>query len=376
MNLSVRRFAKYYSEFTHPLYKQATGDSYDAVAWAFLTKDKIDKIKFNFYPIRNNEVRANVLYCGLCHSDILMSRSQWFKNLTYPIVSGHEIVAEVNEVGKDVKNLKKGDKVGFGFIRDCCGKCEYCLKGKENLCIKTDIYRPVFGHYFGGFATQIQQPEKFFYKLPEGIKLDKTGPLLCAGITVYAPMKNWLKKGDKTAVVGVGGLGHMAVQFLSKLGHEVTAFNNHLDYQDLIKQLGAKEVVNSTNKDLLKKYAGKFNFIINTVPFGNISDFISLCAPQARFIQIGLPDEKEPLTVPHILLVFGEIQLIGSIVGTIEDNKDMLSFASKNNIYPICEEYAFDNYIQAVEKIEKGKPKFRIVINVQDYAKKNNLWKH
>jgi uncharacterized zinc-type alcohol dehydrogenase-like protein len=363
--------------YSHPLYKHVSEEAADAVAWAWVTKDKIEKFPFKFYPLRPEEVRANVLYCGLCHSDVLMSRSQWFKNLTYPIVAGHEIVAEISEVGTEVKNLKKGDKVGFGFLRDSCGRCKYCLRQKENLCIDTDTIKPVFGHYFGGFATQIQQPADFCFKLPDNIDYKRAGPLLCAGITVYAPINNWIKKEDKTAVIGIGGLGHMAVQFLSKMGHNVTAFNNHLDYKDLIEKLGANEVVNVSDKTNLKKYSGKFDFIINTVPYGgSVGDLIDLCSPQGRFIQVGLPDEDDPLKVPHIPLVFKEIQIIGSIVGTRDDNKKMLDFASKKNVYPMVEEFSFEDFPKAVEKIEKGKPKFRIVINVEDFSRKNNLFRH
>jgi len=366
-----------FKKFSHPLYKHVSQEAADAVGWAWVTKDKIEKLAFQFYPVRPEEVRANVLYCGLCHSDVLMAQSQWFKNLTYPIVAGHEIIAEICEVGSGVKDLKKGDKVGFGFLRASCGKCKYCMRGKENLCTDTNTVKPVFGHYFGGFATQIQQPADWFFKLPENMDFKRAGPLLCAGITVFAPMHNWLQKGDKTAVIGIGGLGHMAVQFLSKMGHDVDAFSNHFEYEDLIKKLGAKNVVNTTDKQSLGKFWSKYDFIINTVPFdGEVGDLINLCAPQGKFIQVGLPDLEDPLKVPHIPLVFKEIQLTGSIVGTRDNNRKMLDFAAKNDVYPITEEYQFDDFLKAVEKIEKGRPKFRIVINVQDFAKKHNLYKH
>lgn len=366
-----------FAKFSHPIYKQATSlKTADAVGWAFTSPKTIEKIAFNFPDLGKDEVRANVLYCGLCHSDTLMSRSQWFKDLDYPIVAGHEIVAEVTQVGSQVSHLKKGDKVGFGFLRDHCGECKCCKSGHENTCTSTTTDRAIFGHHFGGFATQIQQPEKWFFKLPEKTDLARAGPLLCAGITVYQPISNWIRRGDKTAVLGIGGLGHMAIQYLSKMGHEVTAFNNYIDYKDLMIQLGAKDVICTKNEEEFSKHMGKFDFVVNTVPKGDaMKQLINVCAPQARFIQVGLPDGEDPLIIPHIPLVFNEIQIIGSIVGTSKKNKEMLDFSSKHNVYPITEEWKFEEFKQAVDKIENGKPKFRIVVNVMDYAKANGLYK-
>ncbi len=362
------------AQFTHPLYKYSKLSSCDSVAWAFLNKNKIQKIPFKFYPIKPNEIRAKVLYCGLCHTDLLMSRSAWSNDLTYPIVPGHEVIAEVSHTGDNITHLKKGDKVGFGFIRDCCGKCTYCIKGRENLCTDPHIHKATFGYYFGGFATQIQQPGKFFYKLPENINLSKAGPLLCAGITVYSPIKNIINPGDKTAVLGIGGLGHMAVQFLSKMGYDVTAFTTHMDSKDLIKNLGANKVVNAKDAHEVSKYKGKFNSIINTIPSGSIVyEYMKLCAPQGKFIQVGIPDKNDPISIPHVDLVMNELELIGSLVGSISDNKSMLKVVNENNIYPMVEEFKFEDFEKAVNYIEEGKPKFRIVINVHDFARRHNL---
>ena len=369
----MRKFA----QFTHPIYKSATSlQTADAVGWAFVTKEKVEPIAFNFPAIAKDEVRANVNYCGLCHTDTLMSRSQWFDGLDYPIIPGHEIIGEVSQVGSEITNFKKGDKVGFGFLRDHCGKCKYCKIGKENLCVDGSLDKAVFGHHFGGFATSIQQPGKWFFKLPEKMEMEKAGPLLCAGITVFAPIKRWIKPGDKCAVLGIGGLGHMAVQYLAKMGHHVTAFNNHLDYADLMHKLGAKECVNTTDDVEYAKHHNQYDFILNTIPYGKVfPKFLDLCAPSARFVQVGLPDKGEPLTVPHIPLVFKEVALVGSIVGNLEDNRAMIDFSYKNHVYPMCEEYAFEDFEKAIETIEHGKPRFRIVLNIKDYARKNNLHK-
>ena len=352
-------------KYEHPLYQIDSGNS-DATAWAFVTPEKIEKINFNFYPLRPNEIRAKVLYCGLCHSDTFMSRRLWFENVVYPIVAGHEIVAEVEDIGSEVKDFSKGDKVGFGFQRDCCDECDNCFNGKETLCEKVSD-KAVFGKYFGGFATKVQQPAKFFFKLPKNLDIKKSPSLFCAGITVFSPIKYYSRPGDRTAVMGIGGLGHMAVQFLSKLGYNVTAFNNVKEYNDLILKLGANEVVDIENEESFSKYDSQFDFIINTLPVGeNFENLMRVAKPRCRFIQVGLPAVGDYLKVPAIPLVFKEIQIIGSLVGNRKDMRDMLELCSEKNIYPICEIFKFDEFEEAISKIEKGHPKFRITIDMEN----------
>ncbi len=242
--------------YDHDLYKYCKDEKEaDAVAWAFVNPKKMVKFPFKFPELKPNEIRANILYAGLCHSDVLTVRSEWGP-AKYPIAPGHEMVAEVSLVGSEVKDFKKGDLVGFGTRRDCCEKCDYCLQGRENLC--TDVKdRGTYGHYWGGYSTAIQHPAKFFYHLPENFKLNLGSPLFCAGITTYYPMKKFLKKGMKTAVIGIGGLGHVAIQFLHKLGHRVAAFTNSKDKEELIKKLG-DEIIISTDENEMKKVKGKF----------------------------------------------------------------------------------------------------------------------
>ena len=233
-------------KYEHPLYKKVDDEKdADAVAWAWVNKEKCVKFPFKFPPLEPRELRANVLYLGLCHSDVLTVREGWGP-CPFPMAPGHEIVAEVSEVGSEVKNYKKGDLVGFGTLRDACEKCRFCKLGQEELC--RDVKDPfTYGTHWGGYATAIQHPAEFFFHLPENFDLAKGAPLFCAGITTFYPMKKFLKEGMKTAVCGIGGLGHVALQFLSKMGYEVTAFTSSPSKIDRIKGLGATHVVVSTD---------------------------------------------------------------------------------------------------------------------------------
>ena len=213
--------------YDHPLYKHCEEKDADAIAWAFINSKKMVRFPFKFPALGPNEIRANILYSGLCHSDVLTVRSLWGP-APYPIAPGHEMVCEVAMVGSDVKDFKKGDLVGFGTQRDSCDKCKWCLRGEEEVC--PDVKeRGTYGQYWGGYSTALQQPAKFFFHLPEKFDLKRGPPLFCAGVTTFYPMKKFLKEGMNTAVVGIGGLGHLAIQFLHKLGHKVTAFTTSKD---------------------------------------------------------------------------------------------------------------------------------------------------
>ena len=221
--------------YEHPLYKHCKNEKEaDAIAWAFVNSKKMVRFPFKFPALGPNKIRANVLYAGLCHSDFMTVRSLWGP-APYPIALGHEMVCEVSQVGSEVKDFKKGDLVGFGTQRDCCDKWKWCLRGEEEVCPNVQE-RGTYGKYWGGYSTAVQQPAKFFFHLPKNFDLKRGPPLFCAGITTFYPMKKFLKEGMNTAVVGVGGLGHLAIQFLHKLGHKVTAFTTSEDKIPLIKK--------------------------------------------------------------------------------------------------------------------------------------------
>jgi uncharacterized zinc-type alcohol dehydrogenase-like protein len=360
--------------YNHDLYKHVEEKDADAISWAYVNSETLVKFPFQFYELQPDEIRANVLYCGICYSDLLLAKGKW-GYVMYPLVTGHEIIAEISAIGSDVKDYQIGEKVAFGCMRDCCDSCDFCLKGKETLC--TGSYdKFTYNIHWGGYSTQIQQPAKFFFKLPEGLNYKIAAPLLCAGITTYTPIKNHLRKNDKTAVIGIGGLGHLAIQFLSKLGHEVFAFSSSENKKELILSLGAKEVIDIKNQKKIESLSGQFDFIINTLPStDNVFNLIMLCAPDSKWIQLGWPVEGSQFNIPITYMLENEITLITSKIGNREDTKEMLEYCAKNNIYPMVETFEFNEVPKAIEHMESGNSIFRSVINVENFSKSNNFFK-
>ena len=263
-------------------------------------------------------------------------------------------------------------------MRDVCEKCKFCKIGKEELC--RGVEEPfTYGFHWGGYATALQQPAKLFFHLPKGFNLARGAPLFCAGITVFYPMKKFLKPGMKCAVIGIGGLGHLALQFLNKLGHEVAAFTTSPNKAESIKKLGANQVIISTDPAQMKAAESKFDFIVNTIPsidenfFQNYFNCIDL---GGTFVQVGQPDfDHGKLKFSVWDFVCKEVNLVGSCVGPRPVIKEMLPVCVEKDVYPICEEFKFEDFPKAFEKLEKGKPHFRCVVNVKDYAEKHGFKK-
>ena len=360
--------------YQHEIYKYCDIKEADAVAWAFVNKDKMVQFPFKFPELKDDEIRVNVLYSGLCQTDVNTVR-EW-ESCPYPMSPGHEIIGEVSLIGKNVKDFKKGDIVGFGGMRDCCDKCKYCLKGKENLCRASDD-NFVSILYWAGYATAMQQPAKFYFHLPEGFKYEKAAPLFCAGLTIYYPIERYLTLDIKyTGVVGCGGLGHMAIQFLHKMGKHVTAFTTSESKRALLTKLGADKIIISKNPQQMKEAVGTIEFLINTIPSDiDFQPYISCLQRGGKFIQVGMPLDDDTMKININDLVGNEKQIIGSIVAPRQAIKNMIDFCHKNDVYPICEEYPFEKFPEAFEKLEHGSPFFRCVINMKDFVEKNGLKK-
>jgi len=353
------------TQLTHPTYKFVDEKEADAFAWIFTDeKSPMKKIAFKFPEIKPNEVRAKVLYSGLCHSDLHTVKEHWGP-AGYPIAPGHEIVGVVTHIGSEVKNFKVGDTVGFGCQRDCCEKCERCTNNFEQLCrdISFEQLLTYSKLYWGGYATSIQHPEKFYFNIPKELPLEKVPPIFCAGITTYAPVARYAKPGQEVAVLGIGGLGHMAVQYAKAWGCKVTAFTTSKDKEKFIKDLGADRVV-IANEETFKQEAGKFHLVLNTLPSGdNLSSLVSLTRILGTFVQLGAPPVDKPTPIVTQILIFNHINFTGSLTGSRKEIRELLEFSAKHNIVPLCETFDYEDFPKAFDHLENGKPLFRCVVD-------------
>ena len=353
---------------SHPIYAPATPEDADACAWAYLTKDTFGKYYYKFQPLEPNHVRARVLYSSLCMSDSMTGRDSWGTSLK-PLCPGHEVIGEVIALGDAVTKFKIGDKVGFGPMRDACLKCETCDKQATQLCPNTESLELwLYGLYFGGYSTHIQQPDTCVLPVPDCLDIKTAAPLLCAGITVYSPMVRTVKPGMKVGVIGVGGLGHMAIQIGKALGAEVWGFSSSDSKEQFIKDMGGTGLVNWRQKGYADKIENQFDVLINTIPVGNtpeeMGDFCKVIKPLGTYLQVGLPDEKENFQVQYFDFVLKNITIYGSLVGGVKESAELLEFAAKHKIASLCEHYTWDQFPEALEKLENGKPYFRGVVDV------------
>lgn len=363
------------SEIDHMLYQRVEDPKdADALAWVFKNKDEFVPYYYKFPELAEDEVRAKVLHTGLCHSDVMTGREKWGP-CNFPVCPGHEVVAEVEKVGTAVKDFKKGDLVAFGPFRNACFECKHCKTGATNLCTKVDD-QFLYGLHFGGYSTHIQQPAHHTFHIPEGMDLANLPPVLCAGTTVYAPMKRHIKeKGAKVAILGIGGLGHLAVQYGKAMGLEVSAITTSSDKVDYIKKLGAAHVI-VVDKELkeLKKHVGEFDFLINTLPINSkdlLEAYVSTLTNGGTLIQVGLPSIDESFNISFFSLVAKQISIVGSIVCSVQETKDTLEFTKKHGIRVETENFTFEDFPKALNRLENERPIFRCVVNVEEFNKKH-----
>jgi uncharacterized zinc-type alcohol dehydrogenase-like protein len=318
----------------------------------------LEKFQYDLPNIGKEEVDINVHYCGVCHSDLSMINNDWGMT-QYPLVPGHEIVGEVIGLGSEVKGLNIGDKVGMGWYSASCMHCNQCLDGKQHLCGSAE--GTIVGRH-GGFADKVRGHWSWVTPLPKGLDISKAGPLFCGGITVFNPIVlAGVQPTDKVGVIGVGGLGHMAIKFLKAWGCEVTAFSSNPKKKEDILKMGAHHVVDSTNPEALEGIAGTLNFILNTT---NVSldwdSFLTTLAPQGRLHTVGAV--LEPMAIPAFSMIMGEKSVGGSPLGSIALTRKMLEFCARHNIYPTVEEFKMEDVNKAMQHMEEGKARFRIVL--------------
>ncbi|MEO2060800.1 MAG: NAD(P)-dependent alcohol dehydrogenase [Mesonia sp.] len=317
-----------------------------------------------------NDVKIDILYCGVCHSDIHQVRNDW-GNSKYPVVPGHEIIGRVIETGNEVSKFKEGDLVGVGCMVDSCQECESCKEGLEQYCENGMVGtyngkdEHLGGHTFGGYSETVVVREKFVLKVPENIDAKGAAPLLCAGITTWSPLRHWkVKKGDKVGVIGLGGLGHMGVKFAAALGAKVVMITTSPGKSEDAKKLGADEVLISKDEEQMKKHTGSFDFLLNTVPVKHdLNPYIGLLKRDATMVLVGA---IEPLEEMHGGgLIIGRKSVAGSVIGGIPETQEMLDFCGEHNIVSDIEMIDMQNINEAFDRVTKSDVKYRFVIDMK-----------
>jgi uncharacterized zinc-type alcohol dehydrogenase-like protein len=316
------------------------------------------------------DVEIDILYCGVCHSDLHTARNDW-GGTVYPAVPGHEIVGRITKLGSEVKKFKVGDMAAVGCLVDSCRNCDSCKKNLEQYCLNgfTGTYngkdKHLGGHTFGGYSEKVVVDQDFVLKVPENLDPAAAAPLLCAGITTWSPLKHWnVGHGSKIAVVGLGGLGHMAIKLAKGLGADVTLFSRTPDKIRDAKDLGAHAVVISTNEDEMKSVKGKFDLIIDTVPYvHDINPYVATLNINGTLVLVGYLGGLEPLlnTVPMIL---GRKSVAGSVIGGIAETQEMLDFCGEKGIVSEIEIIKMQEINEAYERMLRSDVRYRFVIDM------------
>src|SRR5919109_319123 len=319
----------------------------------------------------DRDVQIEILFCGICHSDLHSVRNEWseFMATNYPIVPGHEIVGRVTKVGSAVTKYKPGDLAAVGCMVDSDGTCQHCKDGFEQFCPNMILTynspdRHLGGVTYGGYSDSIVVDERFVLRLPSNLNLAAAAPLLCAGITTYSPMHHWgVRNGKKVGVVGLGGLGHMAVKFAHGLGAHVVVFTTSPGKKEDARRLGADEVVISRNANQMSRHQGSFDFILDAVSAEHdINAYIQLLRRDGNMTLVGAPDE--PHAVAAFSLILKRRSLAGSNIGGIAETQEMLDFCGKNNIAADVEVIPIQKINEAYERLSRADVKYRFSIDM------------
>ena len=318
-----------------------------------------------------HDVQIEILFCGICHSDLHSVRNEWSSIMptVYPIVPGHEIVGRVTKVGSAVTKYKPGDLAAVGCLVDSDSTCPQCKASLEQFCPNLTLTfnstdKHLGGVTYGGYSDSIVVDERFVLRVPDNLDLAGVAPLLCAGITTYSPMRHWgVTKGKKVGVVGLGGLGHMGVKFARAFGAHVVVFTTSPDKKEDALRLGADEVVVSRNTDEMQKHTGSFDFILNTVSAAHdINAYINLLRRDGNITLVGAPEK--PLDVAAFSLIMGRRSLSGSNIGGIAETQEMLDFCGKHNITADVEVIPIQKVNEAYERLLKSDVKYRFCIDM------------
>jgi uncharacterized zinc-type alcohol dehydrogenase-like protein len=337
---------------------------------ALKAKETLVPFSFDRRDPKEKDVVIDIKFCGICHSDIHMTRDEWGFGSPFPMVPGHEIAGIVRSVGTNVKKYKVGDRVGVGCMVDSCRECAHCKQQLENYCIlgNTMTYGsqlPDGSVTQGGYSDVIVVNEDFVLRIPENLPLDKAAPLLCAGITTYSPLRHWnAGPGKKVGVMGLGGLGHMAVKLAAAMGADVTVISHSERKKEDAKKLGAHNFLLTTTPEVFEKNALNFDLIINTVSSADIDlgSYLNLLKMDGTLVSVGAPDK--PLSLHPFPLIMMRRSFAGSVIGSIKETQEMLDFCGKHNITPEIEIVSPDNVNQAIERVLKSDVRYRFVIDM------------
>jgi len=314
--------------------------------------------KYDPGVLRADEVEIKISHCGVCFSDVHLIDNDWGMS-KYPFIPGHEIIGAVVAVGSAVKNLVVGDRVGVGWQADSCGICEWCRRGEEHLCAKS---QPTCVGRNGGFADKIRVNWRFAIPVPAALDSEHAAPLLCGGITVYSPLRNHrVRPSSRVGVIGIGGLGHLGIQFAKAFGAEVTAFSTSKDKEEEARTLGAHQFVNTRDAGALKKVAGSFDLLLSTVSADqDWQSYIGALRPKGMLCIVGA--SPSPIQVQAFSLIGGQKAISGSPTGSPTDLFEMLDVAARHGVKAVTERFAMSKANDAVAKVKKNQVRYRAVL--------------
>ncbi len=341
---------------------------------AHAVKEPLAPFQFQRREPGLNDVLIEIHYCGVCHSDIHQARDEW-GGATFPMVPGHEIVGVVSRVGSNVTRFKVGDRVGVGCMVDSCRECSSCKEGLEQYCepganfTYNSLEKDGKTATQGGYSTQIVVDEKFTLKIPANLPLDASAPLLCAGITTYSPLRHWkVGPGKKVAILGLGGLGHMAVKLASAMGAEVTVLSHTMKKQPDAQRFGAHHYYATSDADTFTKLQRSFDLIINTVSVDlDWNEYVNLLKRDGSFVLLGVPEKLVPMAA--FPLIGGRRSVAGSLIGGIAETQEMLDFCGKHGISSDIELIPIQKINEAFERVVRSDVRYRFVIDVQSLRK-------
>ena len=317
-------------------------------------------LPFKYEPgdLGSNEVESKISHCGICHSDLHLISNDWGIS-QYPFIPGHEVVGKISAAGSGVRSLKVGQRVGLGWQSNSCGECEWCTRGMENLCPSAEA---TCVHRHGGYADRVRANARFVVPIPPELESENTAPLLCGGITVYNPLRaNGVNPSSRVGVIGIGGLGHIAIQFARVFGAEVTAFSTSAEKEAEARSLGAHNFVNTRESRALKDVAGSFDFILSTVNADqDWGIYIQALRPTGTLCFVGIP--PSPIALQAFPLISGLRTVTGSPIGSPYQLREMLDVAARHGVKAQTESFAMAKANEAIEKVKKNKVRYRAVL--------------